>query len=108
VDAAGAQFRQLVADASGGYRLPNPSSLKDLLVDQDFYINLRKRLDDEAEDLHSNNRIKAMAYSIRHLASGTYGRGSNSWNPNRETRCDSAGRRRQIQRMNRRVRIKNL
>ena len=64
-----------MADAGGGYRLPNPSSLKDLLVDQDFYVNLRKRLDDEADDLHSNNRIKAMSYSIRHLASGTYGNG---------------------------------
>lgn len=108
-DGPSAAFRKYKkAKYHKAYKLPNPSSLKDLLVDRSFYTNLKRRLEDEVEDLHSNTRAKQVAHSIRHLASGTYGNGSNSWNPNREMRQDSAGRRRELMRMNRRVRSKNL
>ena len=49
-----------------------------------------------------------MARGVTHLASGSYGCGSSSWVVNKELRNDSAKRRREYERMNRKVRMKNL
>lgn len=62
--------------------MPNPSSVKDLITDHTFYTNLKMRLLDEQDDLNSNNKIRQMNNSIRHLAAGSYGHSMVSWNPN--------------------------
>ena len=83
--------------------MPNPSSMKDLLADYTFCKNLQMRLQDEQEDLGSNNKIRQMSNSIRHLALGKYGNGFNSWNPN--IRSDTASKKRNINRMNANIRM---
>jgi len=85
--------------------IPNPSSLKDLLADKALYDKLQKRMLDEAEDMCTCSRTKQMALSYRHVASGRYGKSVNAWN---QVRLDSAQKRREMQRMNRTIRMVNL
>ena len=63
------------------------------------------RLQDEAEDIHSNDKVKQLNSGIKYVANGRYGNGTGAW---KENRCDSASKRRDYQRMNRNIRMKNL
>lgn len=60
--------------------IPNPSSMKDLLADGQFYDKLQRRMHDEAEDMQTCVRTKAMAMSCKHVASGRYGVGRGAYN----------------------------
>jgi len=79
--------------------------MKDIVIDKTFFNKLKQRLEDEMEDLHSNSKIVRMSHGIKHIANGTYGLGTNAWNP--QVRGDSASKKRAMQRLNRDIRMAN-
>ena len=85
--------------------IPNPSSMKDMLADGQVLGNLQQRMRDENIDMNTCDRVRALSMSCKHVASGRYGLGPNAYN---HIRIDSASKRRQLQRLNVKIRKKNL
>ena len=85
--------------------VPNPSSVKDLLVDSNILANVKRRLQDEAEDTANVCRVTQHLRGIKHIAAGRHARGKQAY---AHWRVDSAKRKRDLNRHNRAVRLVNL
>lgn len=79
--------------------------MKDMVADGQFLGNLQRRMYDEADDMDTCDRVKALSYSCKHVASGRYGLGPNAYS---NIRNDSAKKKRELQRLNVTIREKNL